>query len=77
MGEIEMERGRIEMTYTDNPIADFNRWDAEQQTQLDRLPHCAYCGEPIQDEFCYYINDETICPDCMECYRRSVDDCVE
>lgn len=65
------------MTFTDDPVADFLRHDAEKQAELNKLPVCADCGEPIQDEFCYYINDETICPDCMDCYRRSVDDFVE
>lgn len=66
------------MFYTDDPIADFHRYDAEQQRMLDRLPKCSECGEPIQDEFCYEVNDELVCDKCMNTYhRKSVDDFIE
>lgn len=60
------------MSYTDNPIADFDAWDADQSKRLTRLPVCADCDEPIQDEFAYYINGEWICENCMDAYRREV-----
>lgn len=62
---------------TDDPISDFERHDSEQQSLLDKLPECSYCGEKIQDEFCYEINGELICDDCMdEHHRKGVEDCV-
>ena len=60
------------MFYTDDPIADFNRWEAEQEKKLERLPVCADCDNPIQDETAFYINGEWICADCIEAYRREV-----
>jgi len=54
------------MFYTDNPVADYDRYCNEQQKVLDRLPRCSECHEPIQDECAYYINDEWICKKCME-----------
>lgn len=51
---------------TDDPRADFNRWDAEQQSKLDKLPKCAECGEPIQTEKCYEVDGGLICADCLE-----------
>lgn len=60
------------MFYSDNPIADFDRWDAEQNKQLENLPVCADCDNPIQDETAYYINGEWICRDCMTTYERIV-----
>jgi len=60
--------------FTDDPLADFNRWDAEQERRLARLPVCADCDEPIQTESAYYINGEWICEDCMESYRRDVNE---
>ena len=36
--------------YSDDPIADFNRWDEYQNRQLERLPKCEHCHEHIQDE---------------------------
>lgn len=54
------------MQYTDDPIADFAAYDKECQDWLDNLPECAYCGNPIQDDHYYCINDENICPECLE-----------
>ena len=52
--------------YSDDPCKDFDRYDAYQQAQLDKLPRCAECYEPIQDETCYEINDELICEQCLK-----------
>lgn len=54
------------MYYTDDPVADYERYSADQERELDRLPRCSECGEPIQDEYCYLINDEAICESCMK-----------
>ena len=63
---------------TDDPVADFLRWDEEQNRQLERLPVCADCGEPVQDEHLYLINDEIICQECLvRYYRKSTDDYIE
>lgn len=59
------------MYRTDNPLADFERHDRAQAAELAKLPKCECCGEPIQDEYCYFINDDVICEDCMnENFRR-------
>ena len=63
---------------TDDPLADFDRWDAEQQATLNKLPKCAECGEPIQDDYCYEINDECVCPDCLDYnHKHWVEDYIE
>lgn len=55
----------------------FTRHDAQQQAQLDRLPVCSECGEPIQDDFCFEVNDELICDECMHNnHRKCVDDFI-
>lgn len=65
-------------SYTGDPIRDAEAWDAEQQAGLDRLPVCTYCGEPIQDDFCYEINDEIICEECLnEHYRHYTDSYID
>jgi hypothetical protein len=56
------------MYRTDDPIADFGRWDDEREKELARLPKCAYCSEPIQDERCYHIDCDFIHFDCMYSY---------
>lgn len=53
------------MIFTDDPIADFERYDSEQQAMLDELPLCEYCEEPIQDNYYYEIDNECICEDCL------------
>ena len=60
------------MYYTDDPIADFNDYDAEQNRRLEEMPVCADCDEHIHDETAFYINGEWICENCMDAYRREV-----
>ena len=63
---------------SDDPVADFMRHDAEQARELKRLPVCSECGEPIQSETCYEINDELICEDCLNRnHRKFTDDYME
>jgi len=65
------------MFITDDPVADFLRYDAEQEKELERLPHCAECDQRIEDEFCYQINGEILCETCMEQYRVYTSDVME
>lgn len=66
---------KFQMYYTDDPVADFARHDAEREAALECLPVCSECGEHIQDEYCFEINDEIICETCMvEHYRKFTTD---
>lgn len=66
------------MSRTDDPCADFDRWDAEQQMELEKRPECADCGQYVQDDHYYLINDEVICPDCLEAgYRKEIEEYIE
>lgn len=58
--------------WTDDPVADFNRWDAEQNRRLEQRPVCADCEQHIQDETAYFINGEWVCRNCMFSYEREV-----
>lgn len=62
------------MPWTDDPVADFERHDREQAERLKRLPVCVDCGEPIQDETAFFINEEWVCERCINIYRRVVID---
>lgn len=53
------------MYYTDDPVRDFARHDAQQARQEERLPHCDYCGEVIYEKY-YEINGKIVCEDCLE-----------
>lgn len=51
--------------------------DTEQERKLDKLPECSCCGEKIQDDYLYEINDEYICEECLkDNFRKSVDSVV-
>lgn len=64
--------------WTDDPVADFLRHDYQQQKNLNKRPKCLHCGEPIQADHFYLINDEPICPDCLESdYRKEIEDYIE
>ena len=73
--EILTEGVQTIMYRTDNPEADFNRWDADQARQEAKLPVCADCDHAVKDDYYYEINGEVICSECMESnYRKEVDD---
>lgn len=63
---------------TDDPAADFSALDAEQTAWLRKRPVCCYCGEHIQDDYFYQINDEVMCKDCLDGqFRKDVEDYIE
>ena len=43
-----------------------NAYEAEQEKRLARCPICAYCKEPIQDEFLYDIDGELYHEECVK-----------
>lgn len=64
--------------YTDDPVRDFDRYDAEQARLEARLPVCDKCGERIHDDYYFEIDGEILCEACMiERYRKSVQDYIE
>lgn len=66
------------MYLSDNPIADFDRYDAACQREEERLPVCEICGEPIQDDYLYDLEGTIICEECLKSeYRKPVDNYVE
>lgn len=66
------------MMFTDDPVADAERYMAEQEKALASLPECDICGRHIQDEYCYQINDDIICESCMvEYFRKETIDLME
>ena len=51
--------------YSDNPVRDFSRWDAEQERKRERHCRgaCTHCGEDIYDWEDYYDIDGTLLHD--------------
>lgn len=58
------------MMWTDNPLRDFERHDAEQESKLKRLPKCCLCDEHIQQETAVHFRDKWICDDCLDNNRE-------
>lgn len=51
--------------------------EAEQEKLLEKLPECESCGELIQDDFYYEINDSIICEHCLnEHFRKRTEDFI-
>jgi formylmethanofuran dehydrogenase subunit E len=62
------------MSYSNDLLSDFARYDAEQEREAKRLPVCCECGEHIQDEYLYDIDGDLYCGDCMEeKFRKEVE----
>jgi hypothetical protein len=60
-----------------DPLADFDRWDAQQQNELKELPECADCGNPIQDEHYFEFDCYFYCWDCVcDNHRKSTEDFI-
>jgi formylmethanofuran dehydrogenase subunit E len=65
------------MSYTDDPIRDYDNYCREQEREEARLPVCDGCGETIYDEYCYNINGDILCEECMTNeFRRCTEDLI-
>lgn len=61
------------MSWTDDPLADFYRRDAEQAEQEKQRPVCSCCGERIFDGTAYRIGGKLICESCIDDARVYLD----
>ena len=67
-----------QMFYSDDPVADFERYDAKQQEALKQLPTCTNCGEPIQDDYLFDVDGELFCEECMKVnFKKSVENYIK
>lgn len=65
------------MEYVPDNYDLYKQYAADQERELQKLPKCSVCGEPIQDDYCYVVNDEPVCDACMNRdFRKAVDDFV-
>ena len=53
------------MYRTDDPLADFDRWEQERELMAADLPECECCGRIIDDHY-FDINGVVFCEDCLE-----------
>lgn len=60
--------------FSDDPALDFALYDREQTKQLEKLPVCDICDNPIQYDHYYQINGDNVCPGCLENeFRKEVE----
>ena len=64
------------MFYSDNPITDFLRHDAQQEAWLKRRPKCSCCKERIQDEQAFNVHGKWFHEECMAACLEYVDEYV-
>lgn len=62
---------------SDSLSRDIDNYERAQARALAKLPRCSECDEPIQDDFCYEINGELICEECLNEYRKSTDEFIK
>ena len=46
----------------------WSRHQDQMERELAERQRCSECDEPITDDYCYLINGEYICQDCMNSY---------
>lgn len=56
----------MKMFRTNDPIADFNRWDSEREAALEKLPICSECGRRINEDTYFDIEGEYYHVKCFE-----------
>ena len=72
------DKGALLVFYrTDDPVKDAERYDAEQEAELDKMPKCSHCKEPIQDGYLFDIEDTLYCKECAyELFRKDTADYI-
>lgn len=73
------DEGAILVFYrTDDPVADFEKHDAEQEAELEKMPVCTNCLEHIQGGYLFDIEGEIYCEECAyELFRKDTVDYIE
>lgn len=68
----------MRMRYTDDPVADYQHYDAELQRRMSKRPKCHYCDEYIQGTRYFDIDGIVLCPDWLnDSYGRDIEDYMD
>lgn len=60
---------------SDRAVKDWERRDREQSRALSRYPRCAFCGNHIQTELIFEVDDNKYaCEDCIQDRGHYLDD---
>lgn len=65
------------MSYCPDNYSQWEEHERQQEDWLEKRPRCGFCDERIQDDFCYEINGEYVCEDCLDThFLKAVDDII-
>lgn len=53
------------MIYTGEPLDDFYAYDDEEEARIAMLPRCGICDEPLIDDYCFEIEGDHVCENCL------------
>lgn len=59
--------------YSDDPVADAKHRDDAYEEWLEERPVCDWCGEHIAGDYCYEIDNATVCPECIADSKKYID----
>ena len=62
------------MIRTDDPLRDFNRYEAEQFLWEQSRPICDDCGDHITDEYMWEFHGFHYCENCVRNHRERIED---
>lgn len=65
------------MCYIPDYYDKWSEYNQQKEEELKKRPVCDCCGDHIQEEYCYVINDDYICESCMEENRKSVESLMD
>lgn len=66
------------MILTDDPVADAAAYYDEQEREMEKLPVCSECDNPIQTSKCYQIEGKLFCPQCVvDNFQRDTADYIK
>lgn len=61
----------------EDAYSQFKSRERRLEAWLRKRPVCCYCGEHIQDEHFYLINDDAVCEDCLVSeFRKDTEDYI-
>lgn len=52
----------------------YNAHERKQEEWLKSRPVCCKCGDPIQDEFGYFVDNDWICQECMKDFIKWIEE---
>ena len=65
------------MSYTDDPVRDYDNYCREQEKAMAQLPTCCECDYKITDEIYFEFNGECICERCLtDNHRKFTEDFI-